>query len=560
MTNITLQRVDLGWRNSGGDYGIITSHDGPLPDGIGRELLGWCDRARGTISEHWYWVGLGEHLALIRITPQEGGVRGVASTAQAVVLLRSDVIPATDLRELLSVFPAAPLQIGASAAWQAKAVIDRVALEQIGTSFKANELPLTSLIAQLLGTPLWEIPMEHAHSSLLEEISDALLFFALCPTVSPQTLVPRFASRSAPLTTYYSVFRFSITPTMHLPQYEAAAKWVAIGIYLNSNDVFQLDPMSYESPEAQFIHKALESKTPNILEIAKIFHAFGRDAQSKNALQEIVIDCFEKMPIRQRTSWVNRFHANKSTLDEAGVPSLLPWKIMANREVLEQLLIFFPDRLPDYIPDLIQRLPGSIIGIVPSATPALHRLMLAAFSPNKENSDQFPPWITNRHADALRVLLARNLDDIDEKRPQSVSPSLDLCNIIHIGLRQPNHSMLEVDQVIVDTHLGITRAARRFAQVLLDSACQIELFFTWFPRPINDEYGAARCVARALTRLHRNGELRSTNAALAQACKASDQAMNKSQRTLLALLKAIEPEQTEQAIPRSQFRKKLNER
>ena len=174
-----IRRFDIGWRDPSGNHGLIAAHDSDLSAAEVTPLLKWTDITRAEFRAHWFFVSLcTDTMALIRVSPIEGGTRGAASFSTAMLFHPTQLCWGIDLGALVAAFPPVPDWIGRPSAWQP---VQEPTLQLAESDLRGHP----ELLAAVLGQtgPLEQCRLVNAGSKLTQEaqISIALRSFALLP-------------------------------------------------------------------------------------------------------------------------------------------------------------------------------------------------------------------------------------------------------------------------------------------------------------------------------------------------------------------------------------------
>ena len=241
------RRFDFGWRVPGGNHGLIAAHDGRLEPGEEVPLLQWTDLTRAQFRTHWFFVSLTQStMALIRVSPIDGGLRGAASYSHVLLVPKNEVAWGADLGALLEALPEVPPQIGEPSKWAPSVsevpALDADALAQLA----ASPALMTALLA--LPVPLLEcqaIPAEGLSQE--EQITVALRCYALTPRAVREADL-YFASSAAP---GYAkpFFGFDTAISANRDNFTLAKFWLMVQGHVPAS-VFEA--MDYLSPESVF--------------------------------------------------------------------------------------------------------------------------------------------------------------------------------------------------------------------------------------------------------------------------------------------------------------------
>lgn len=458
-----------------------------------------------------------------------------------------------DMRPLLNLIPEAPAQIGAAAAWGHHNNVTCPDIDDIASFFARIGSPLTSLLAQLMDERRGQITSNDVQASPRDEIGTALLLFAVCPAVFSSPAMPRFASRSAPEETYFSVFRLGPASTRELPSYRKAEQWVAMGTLLDSAIIADIDPRDDANALRSLLGRVVAIRPPVSMRLARIFQVLSYDPQSRNALQEAMIACVTNLQLTPRLEWVVRLLQDQVELTEAGVPSLLPWKLLAHADILQALHLTNPELLIRHLARLLTELPGSVGNLASEISPALRNILLDQYL-HPHHPTLFSTWVEARHAIALQDLLQSALDEFERGELVADGASHAVCRILTRGMQDPERLPAEISDVILIGHRRIVQSPRLFSRMVLDTASNPMLFLSWFGPALLRQYSgdrraAAIFVVTVFDELRHLGLWGVLQTALRKARLSKTVDITPAQRTLLALFDFVGQRRSNQSVP-----------
>jgi hypothetical protein len=334
-TTIQIQRFDLGWRSAKGSYGVISA-SGTLPPDIMSHLMALTDSAQERFKEYWSWGSISERrLALIRVSPQVGGLRGGdASTAQVIVLNKDDVPWGVNLSTLLTLFPPAPSVIGEQAAWGVNNTIELVSFsnrQQI-SEINARREAIATLIDCNNDAVHLEIPTPAAFETLHDEIVEILTLYALCPLATRFRIEQRFTTRSAPASR--SEFVLSNPRKLSNSSRSSGAMiWLLATTELASclppNGIATLDPYRPDEVAGQLVREIIrQGETAPLLALLKYF---GATKQGVSSIVNEIEAALTTMDIPQLENWLCNYEKSISIFKEAGMPEMMPLRIMSEK-------------------------------------------------------------------------------------------------------------------------------------------------------------------------------------------------------------------------------------
>lgn len=241
------RRFDIGWRDPGGNHGLIAAHDGKLEPGEEAPLLQWTDLTRAQFRTHWFFVSLTQStMALIRVSPIDGGLRGAASYSHVLLVPKNEIAWGADLGALLEAIPAVPSQIGEPSKWAPKVAEVPALHADALAQLTASPALMTALLA--LPFPLRECQGVPADGlSQEEQITLALRCFALTPRAVRETDL-YFASSEAP---GYArpLFGFDTAISANRDNVTLAQFWLSVQGHVPAS---VLEAIDYRSPESVF--------------------------------------------------------------------------------------------------------------------------------------------------------------------------------------------------------------------------------------------------------------------------------------------------------------------
>lgn len=181
---VMYRRVDIGWRDPGGNHGLIAIHDGQLGPAEEAALYQWTDITRGPFRTHWFFTALTpDVMALIRVSPMSGGTRGTASYGHALLLAKRSVVAGSDLGQLPTFFPDVPRRIGEQSSWHPM----QPALPPINDAAHLDVENHPALLAAMLSPHV--LPLTACHGIPTDGLDDeaqivlALRTYALMPAM-----------------------------------------------------------------------------------------------------------------------------------------------------------------------------------------------------------------------------------------------------------------------------------------------------------------------------------------------------------------------------------------
>ena len=410
MPGVSFQRFDLGWTDAQGGHDLIFAWDGSLSGDQLLTLLEWSDSTRDDFEQHWYWIALDDSkIALARVSPQFGGLRGRASTTQAVVIGRLDLAWAADPSPLIALFPDPPERIGAKANWSE---CREVSINQLNVKLVVSGYgkSLGALVPQLFGACEWRIPLFSQGLPMIEELTIGMRLFSLCPPNAPLKLTPRYSSRNAPAN-HKQAFRFALETSDTPPLGDAALVWLLDATRTGAKSSSSLNFGGSDSALGRLIEAILFSNAGETRvcgeQVRLLLSLLSLIDQSRESLRGVLLAKFEEkidsLTDKSRCELVIAILARKSEFVSLGVPALWPLRLLSHPEVLlhinEQFLMPFSGQLLDFFPSLVaQTVSESTI----SRMPWLPRSLTTKLNGTGESSSS----LTTQFHELVRKVLA----------------------------------------------------------------------------------------------------------------------------------------------------------
>ena len=360
----SVRRFDFGMRDASGNHGLIASHDGSLNDSELSALLGWTDLSRAPFEPYWLLVSIStSHRALIRVSPQSGGLRGVASTAQVLVVPESRFVFMHDSSWFVDQFPDPPSQIGLPAHWAEN--LDQ-GLQQPVTPSQFQFLEPNIAILLSTGKSLT------ANAGLVltseldwnDQIRSLLRLFAACPDPHKRSIRPNFATATVPKTAKGC---FVLSADTRRPTYSQEMHvWFIAMRFLSTETISGLDPSDSNSLIRELLKRALVSDQSLSLSEDQQKTAFAiLDAlASANAttsvvrvLEALLVDMTPSARIHRLLGFIR----NSDRTAAAGIPPVWPQRQLAE----EGTFIFMSSaEMKTHGSSVILRFPSQILSAV----------------------------------------------------------------------------------------------------------------------------------------------------------------------------------------------------
>ena len=543
MTSL-VRRIDLGMRDASGNHGILAIHD-DLVDSIDRTdlsaLLMWTDLTRAAFEQHWLWVPLSPvSRALIRVTPQSGGLRGMSSTAQAVVVSESAIGMATDLASLVRIFPSPPLQIGQAAEWIAPPITFFDDLSSAKWLAIAGDidvlLGLTVVSAENIVLPLGDL------KTVEEQVVRMLHIYALCPIPARLRLRPCFATSEAPpAPTPYYIFSRSATAR---PPGPAARAWRVATRHLVFAQLRTVDPLDTEKLVQVLLVDALQTSRETPLSQAQTDRLFAMlgDLSEADLPVKALAAMEQGLSSMVPAARINRLLSlldNTHQCSVVGIPPAWAYRQMAATETFARLsgaeFTRVGQALASQFPSLLEEGAASWSG-----ERVVEILALLKHASTMVPEDKC--WVQDRQAGLVELTLSRVLlgDMPASSAQQRVQTQITACELMLACEANTAWVGQGVVKAGLFVHQNLSRFSERFARVLIDVSPSVGVWLGVLHKPCNSQAEQAAHfanISRAFCLLVRSGHANE----LSQAVSAILHKLGKSSpnRSWIALLLKI---------------------
>lgn len=370
------RRFDIGWRDPSGNHGLIAAHDAALAPDEAAPLYQWTDLTRTAFRAHWFLVSLtNQCMALIRVSPIEGGTRGAASYCQALLFDRADIGWGVDLAELIDVFPPVPMRIGQPSSWRINQSVKAPRRQLMGEELADHP----SLLAALLGNslPLKRNELVDAGGlTQAEQIGLALRSYAVVPR-KLQLAALNFGTSDAPgFARPY--FGFGRAITRDLPGMDLAIFWLSLLGRVAPEILNAIDP---SDPASLFRGRAQAIATSTQLDVRQRARMIIADllAEQRGALEEAkfsgVEQALSELDPEIKGELLLELVQQLEQVEIAGVHPLWFLRLLGDPAAIDSLS---RDARAEAFRRFFEALPNELARIVPQLSPEAHRETLEA--------------------------------------------------------------------------------------------------------------------------------------------------------------------------------------
>lgn len=360
-----IKRFDLGWTTTGGGFDFISAPDGALTTELRIALLKWADSTRDHFEQHFFWGYLDQaHLALVRVSPLLGSMRGgSASTVQAIVLDEDQLIWCQSVEYLVNSLPEAPCEIGKASKWGV--------LPEISTANNKKKLVQNNAFWQALGVLVANVaagtPVTLHYGANLDspqtEIQLLMCMFANLPAHTHRLYKPRFATCTAP-NDYETTFRISTTSGAVAGSREAQL-YCAL---LRSAEIFDLQLLPDIQVDTQLraaLKQCLADKSSSAgagMHAADHFVQFVKvvsevDVGMRSTILDLVPVAINAFESAHRAKWLRELLQSLRLKPIEGFPQLWIYKLYLRPENIQQLK---PSEQIQLLEQVLRRMPKQI--------------------------------------------------------------------------------------------------------------------------------------------------------------------------------------------------------
>jgi hypothetical protein len=504
------RRFDLGMRDATGNHGFIAIYDEPLERGEQSEMLRWSDSTRAPFSQHWFWVPISKvNRALIRVSPQSGGLRGMASTTQALVVPENAIAMAMDLSPLITLFPPAPIEIGQPATWSADS---SVSCGLISPDDQTVNYANLDLLFNQPG-PL-DVSRNLSSSGICRpeiEAIQMLRLYAMCPDVVRKHVNPSFATSQAPAGNK-PCYVFSAQPPM-LQLGPRCLAWRIACAHLERQVLWRLDPSQPNVVAVSLMAAALNVDQDDPLsnaQVGDLFALLKKMAQIDfgERLLTVLERCIGQLKPRAQVDRLLAIQADPAGCEEAGIPP-----------VWAQRLLAAPNTFPSIPAPVFEQLGQAMLRNFPDLL--LESVALWSRECVRQTLEIFDvalmiggdTWVQARHAGIFGATLSRILlEDAQGLTPRERSAiRLAACRVMLNCEARASELDPAVTEVNLQIHESLAKTSRRYAEVIVDVSQNASIWLGMLEKPCGSPTERAlhfQNISRALAILWANDNYR----------------------------------------------------